>query len=189
MNNEIWKPVVGFEGLYEVSDAGRVRSLDRVITTRGRWGGEAQRRLRGRALRPRRFSNDYLGVQLCDAEGQKTKLIHRLVAEAFLGDQPEMQVNHKDGVRSHNHIGNLEWATCGDNHRHAHSLHWRKLNSRAIRVAAALPEGPSVFESMKSFVRHLKSVYGFDRSAGSVYSAVDKGHNCCGFPVWRASHG
>ena len=118
---ENWLPVPGYEGAYEVSDLGRVRSLDRFVEAMTRWGTSTFRRLRGRELKATDNGNGYLVVHLCDAEGRRTALIHRLVAAAF---QPEVAgktfVNHKDGDKSNNALANLEWCTRSENMQHAH---------------------------------------------------------------------
>lgn len=108
---ERWLPVVGYEGIYEVSSFGRVRSLDRADA--------AGRRRFGRILSPG-SSNGYLYVQLCRDRTQKLFRIHTLVAAAFIGKCPDgFTVNHIDGVKTNNRDTNLEYLTPGDNVRHA----------------------------------------------------------------------
>lgn len=187
MTEEIWKPVSGFEGFYEVSNLGNVRSINREIETRDAWGGTAVKKLRGRMLSPLRYPNGYLGARLCKGGDVEIRLVHRLVATEFIGSGHDLQVNHVNANRADNRVQNLEWVTCSENHRHAHSLPHRKLNARAIQVAAALDEGPAVFESLKAFVRHLSASRGVTRSAGSVFSAIRKNHLCAGVPVWEVS--
>ena len=113
--NEIWKPVAGMEGLYEVSDQGRVRSLDRVVGHR--WGGAAVKR--GKMLAPRLDKDGYQFIGMSAAGITIQAKVHRLVAEHFLqrGDLPE--VNHKDLVKTNNVATNLEWVTRKRNQEHA----------------------------------------------------------------------
>lgn len=103
MSTEIWKPVTGYEGLYEVSDHGRVRSLDR----RDRMG----RFYKGRVLRPRRLKHGYLRVNLCFNGSSEARYVHRLVLEAFVGPCPEgMQACHfPDRDPANNRRSNLRW--------------------------------------------------------------------------------
>ncbi len=120
---EGWRPVVGFEDVYEVSDAGRVR--------RG-----------GHVLIPLRNSAGYRAVQLWRDGRPTTRLIHVLVAAAFLGPAPEGQdVNHCDGDKTHNAVANLEYVTRSENNRHAYRLGLRKVTvdqmSRARRKPRA----------------------------------------------------
>lgn len=109
---EEWRPVVGFEGLYEVSDMGNVRSVERQIRVLGRWGGEEVRTYRSKILRPHRAKDDYLRVGLCLHGERVTRTIHSLVAEAFLGPRPEGQeVRHLDCKGYRNCLENLAYGT------------------------------------------------------------------------------
>lgn len=102
-------PVPGFEHLYEVSDHGRVRSLDRVAGS-----GRYSRRVRGRVLTTGGLP--YRAVGLCRDGDHITRRIHRLVALAFLGPQPEgHEVAHNDGDKLNNRASNLRWATRASN--------------------------------------------------------------------------
>lgn len=118
---QIWRPIAGYEGLYEVSSLGRVRSLDREVEVPcTRWGGVMMRPIRGRELRPFPDCNGYETVTLCISSRRWAASVHRLVAEAFcdkLGDCDE--VNHKDGVKQNNDHTNLEWTTHQANVVHA----------------------------------------------------------------------
>lgn len=111
---ESWRPVVGFEGLYEVSDQGRVRSLDRVTT--GRWGAAAYR---GRMLLPDRNNPDgYERVTLQRAGKRIRRAVHHLVLEAFVGPRPdEAEACHGDGDPANNVASNLRWDTHSANIR------------------------------------------------------------------------
>lgn len=114
--NEIWRHVVGYEGLYEVSSIGRVRGLDRTIKTR--WGTSAIHR--GRILKPSTSNNGYITVELWKDSKNKRTTVHRLVAQSFVGNpESKPEVNHIDGVKSHNDYRNLEWVTRSENERHA----------------------------------------------------------------------
>lgn len=121
-DTEIWKPVVGYEGLYEVSDHGRVRSLDRSAHIACRWGGTATRLIRGRVMRATDNGRGYLMVHLSTNGYRDPRLVHRLVAEAFVPVAEERQfVNHRDGDKTNNTASNLEWCTRAENMAHAHS--------------------------------------------------------------------
>jgi hypothetical protein len=119
---ENWKDIAGFEGFYQISDLGRVRSLDRkVATTRGRLHS-----CRGRVLKPMTTSCDssaaYHVVNLQRGGRFTYRLVHALVAEAFIGPRPAgLQVNHKDGMKANNAATNLEYVTPSENKRHAHA--------------------------------------------------------------------
>lgn len=109
---EEWRPVVGYEGLYEISDRGRVR----------RSGNDALGRPRyiGRILALTLFKQGYVKINLYKNSQVKTKKVHCLVAEAFIGPKPlGMDTNHKDGNKTNNCISNLEYITRRANCRHA----------------------------------------------------------------------
>ena len=118
--NEAWQPVPGYEGLYEVSDQGRVRSLDREIEKRGRAGVLMNLQLRGRVLKPQMDGNVRLFVTLSKDGKCKPQRVHKLVAHAFLGTKPEgLQINHIDGDCQNNAASNLEYCTASENMKHA----------------------------------------------------------------------
>lgn len=122
---EVWLPVVGYEGLYAVSDAGNVRSLARVNI--------CGRPVRERVLKPRRHPDGHLRVTLCRGGVQKTFLVHRLVATAFLPDPgPNEECCHGDGDPSNNAVSNLRWDSRSENHRdcvrHGTHNHARKTH-------------------------------------------------------------
>lgn len=108
---EQWKPIRGYEGLYDVSTWGRVRSHDQILNRKNgtvKW--------KGRILKPQRGSKGHWGVNLCKAGKSKTHFIHRLVAEAFLdNEEGNPLVRHLDDVRENNRLENLAWGTHSDN--------------------------------------------------------------------------
>lgn len=103
---ETWKPIVGYEDAYSVSDQGRVKR------TGAAKGGRV-----GTILKPRPTRKGYFRVSLCGRDFA----IHRLVLEAFCGPPPddETQGNHRNGDKSDNTLANLEWATPSENQQHA----------------------------------------------------------------------
>lgn len=114
---EKWLPVVGYERLYEVSNAGRVRCLDRTEHVRNRWGGITARRRRGKMLKASPNWNGYPAVWLVDDNKNVSGLlVHRLVYMAFVGPIPHgLDVAHNDGSRTNNWVGNLRAATRKEN--------------------------------------------------------------------------
>jgi hypothetical protein len=108
---ELWRPIPGYEGRYEASDQGRVRSVNRVVIC-GRGG--AQRR-RGRILKQYKERDGYLTVPL---GSRNKKSVHRLVLLAHVGPPPPgHECCHGDGVRSNNRLSNLRWGTRPENMR------------------------------------------------------------------------
>lgn len=109
--DERWLPVVGYEGAYEVSDQGRVRSLDRWLAYR-----HTRRLHRGRVLSPGRRSSGHLVVSLHKKTASRSHYVHQLVLRAFAGPRPSGQeVRHLDGVPTNNRLGNLVYGTRTEN--------------------------------------------------------------------------
>lgn len=110
MPDEIYLPVVGYEGSYEVSNLGNVKAL------RGHKRGE-------RVLKTYLSRHGYLLVHPCTNGVSRGKRVHRLVAEAFIPNPDNLpQVNHINGIKTDNSVGNLEWVTASENMTHAVSL-------------------------------------------------------------------
>jgi hypothetical protein len=111
-STERWLPVVGYEGVYAVSDHGRVMRL-----------AGSERVKKNRILAARNQSNGYLATTLWLNGNYNQQLIHRLVMQSFVGDCPKgITVNHKDGNKRNNHLSNLEYATQSENNKHAFAI-------------------------------------------------------------------
>ena len=115
---EIWKSIKGYEGIYEVSNLGRVKVLER--TAKGKLDNIQV--FKERILKPINQTNGYLKVNLIKNGTQKTVLIHRIVAIVFIEGDNSLTVNHKNGIKTDNKVENLEWATLSENHKHAFKL-------------------------------------------------------------------
>ena len=129
---ELWKDIKGFEGLYQVSTFGRVRSLDKYIDVKIRNVDKVLKR--GKILKPTYGKNGYLRVFLCK-NGKRTNFcVHRLVAEAFIPNPLNLPViNHKDEVKDNNYPYNLEWCTVKYNSNYGTAIK-RSAEKRSKKV-------------------------------------------------------
>lgn len=117
---EIWKDIEGYEGLYQVSNLGNIKSFSRRGT---------QSR-NDKVLKLTEEPNKYLRVALYKNGVQKRMLVHRLVAKAFLSNEKSLpQVNHISGIKSDNRVVNLEWCTAKENEKHAYEMGLHRIIS------------------------------------------------------------
>lgn len=172
-----WRPVKDFEGYYEVSNTGLVRSVDREIK-HSRGSGTFTKK--GKVLKPASDKNGYLLISLSRNSKQIKVRIHRLVAQAFIENVNNLPlVNHKDGVKSNNSIINLEWCDHSQNAIHAKDLGLTKIigeenPSSKLSKQDVLNIRHMYFMGYKS--RHLQYLY--DISSATVW-------DICNFRTWR----
>lgn len=141
IEGEIWLGVENYNGSYQVSTAGRVRSLDGM--TKSRKNGKVFDRKRvGQIIKPKSIKNGYQTVRFHKNGTRKTELIHRVVAKAFIKNPNKKPcVNHIDSNIINNNVNNLEWCTYAENSAHASSFgnlvkgemsHFSKLNNDKV---------------------------------------------------------
>ena len=136
--NEIWKDIPGYVGLYQASSLGRIRSLPRNTTS-------------GKVLSQYKNKNGYMYVSLCKNNVAKSTRVHVVVARAFYGDYDRrLQINHIDGEKDHNSIDNLEICTPGENTRHAYKTGLAKVNGIKVIDLDTLQVFESVTDAAKS---------------------------------------
>ena len=174
MKNEEWRDVVGYEGRYQVSSMGRVKSLARTDCL--------GRTVKERFLKPCDNGRGYLYISLSDGTGEhKRHYIHRLVGEAFVPNPLEKEdVNHKDENPSNNHASNLEWLT------HKENLNYGMRNER---VAKANSKPVAQYTKAGAFIKVWASAAEVKRQLGFNHSniiQVAKGNRktACGF-IWK----
>jgi hypothetical protein len=121
---EYWIAIRGYEGLYEVSNLGRVRSLDRgSFVMQDRYEQARWTRRRGRLLKIHLDGKGYPMVRLCRAGIPKTIMVHRLVAQAFIPNlESKPAINHIDSNPFNNRVHNLEWCTIAENNAHTRAV-------------------------------------------------------------------
>ena len=112
---EEWRPVVGYEGLYEVSNTGQIRSFDRYV----KYSNGRIHLHKGKVLSPIKDKDGYLQVNLCYNGKIHQIKVHRIVAQAFIPNPNNLpQVNHKDEDKTNNSVDNLEWCTVKYNNNY-----------------------------------------------------------------------
>lgn len=125
MQNEIWKDIHGYEGMYQVSNLGRVKSIDRVVVK----SDGTLFRLKSRIMKP--YSHTYMYVRLTKDGKNRSYSIHRLVCEAFHPNPNNYPcVNHKDNNPLNNYVGNLEWCTYAYNNNYG--THSQRLSDTMV---------------------------------------------------------
>lgn len=136
MEIEEWRDVIGYEGLYQVSNTGKVRSYERTVNL-----GPGNKVTRVFPAKERSIflgrGKLYMTVGLCKNSKMIQYTVHRLVAIAFCenpDDKPE--VNHKDGIKTNNHSSNLEWVTRAENSQHAWDTGLNKSTAGYVRTEA-----------------------------------------------------
>ena len=147
--NEEWRPIEGYEGLYEVSNTGRVRSLDRYVKGKG----ESYRLQKGKMLSPIKNKYGYLQVNLCCNGKNKMFLVHRLSAQAFIPNPDNLpEINHKDENPGNNSVDNLEWCDRSYNNNYG----TRKDKVRDTNIKNGSWSGLSRKEYMKDYYEENK---------------------------------
>ena len=167
---ENWKAIAGYEGLYEVSDQGRVKSL-----------GNNKSRTE-KILKPQKNTHGYLQVNLCKDGHTKQTLVHRLVAETFIPNPNNLvTVNHKDEVKTNNIVSNLEWMSQKDN------INYGTRNKRA---GEALSKQVKMFdkftgELLATFPSLMEAVRVTGINQGNISSCCNGKYKSAGCYIWR----
>ena len=163
MKKEIWKDILGYEGLYQVSNFGRVRSLDRIVKEKN----GKNKFLKGKILKYILVYGGYMVVRLSKNGILKNYYVHRLVAQAFLDNPDNLpQVNHKDENPLNNVVSNLEWVSAKYNCNYG---------TRNERVAEKLSKTVLQYDLEGNFIKEWKSIMECGRN-GYIFTSVSK---CC----------
>ena len=142
--NEEWRDVKGYEGLYQVSNLGRIKALEKVDTGGKRWPEKI--------ISPIKQHSGYMHVGLWWGGECKQSRVHRLVAEAFIPNpENREQVNHLNENKADNRACNLEWATPKENTNYGHCIAKRRLG----RIRAVIREDGKYYESITEALRDM----------------------------------
>lgn len=157
---EVWKPILGYEGYYDVSNTGKVRSLDRK-----RNNVRYSRNLKGKELKQSFGNSGYLQVNLSVFGKQKIFMVHRLVGIAFVENDDiefKIAINHKDGNKTNNNASNLEWVSYSENQKHAYENGLNKWNpskgkpmKSVVQIDPDTDEVVCVFDSIGDATRRV----------------------------------
>lgn len=162
---EEWRDVVGYEGFYQVSNLGRVKSVSR--TQEIVWNGKiVKKSIKGKIIAQTKQNGGYLMANLSMNGKRKECTVHRLVAIAFV-DNPDglKEVNHKDGNKENNTVDNLEWCNRSDNLKHRA----RVLGQRGNAVKVRCIDTGEEFEAIKDAAEKVGV------SDTSIHTALKKG--------------
>lgn len=169
---EIWKPIEGYEGLYDVSSLGNIKN---IITYR--------------ILKPVRNGYGYLRVFLRKNNKTFTLKVHRLVALAFIPNpKNKPQINHKNGIKSDNKVSNLEWSTAKENSKHSFKI--LKNNYILNKVNGRLPSKSIIqYDLNNNFIKKwpsLKNASEFlNINIGSLHGILNGIGKTCGGFIWK----
>lgn len=185
---EIWKPVKGYEGLYEVSNLGKVRSLDHICKYRIK-GYVITKLIEGRILNNHLATIGYYILGLHKDKKSRFVYVHRLVAEAFIENPNGYRyINHKDEDKTNNRVDNLEWCT------QKHNLNWGTSRARLSASRKANPHNNRRIAQLSldgSLIKVFNSAADAAEAMGVRYPSIIGccrgyvGHKTCSGYKWR----
>jgi hypothetical protein len=169
LEGENWRDIQGYEGLYQVSNLGRVKSLDRVIHYKAdeHYSVSFDKQVKGKIIR-QCCSNGYMILDLCKNGKIKNKTVHRLVATTFIENPNNHPViNHKDKCRSNNRVDNLEWCTQKYNNEYSNTQE-KASSSRKMSIWQ--------FDKSFNFIKEYESAADAERELGYSHISISE---CC----------
>lgn len=179
MAEERWLPVAGFEGLYEVSDQGRVKSLKRLVKRKTKGDYIVKERI----LKPFTRGDGYVFVPLSKNGTRCTKSVHRLVAEAFIPNPDNLpEVNHKDENKSNNELGNLEW--CDQEYNSNYGTSKVRLGDKVAKKVSAIDVHGRVVATFRS-QSDAERMTGISQS--SISACINSVQSTAGGYSWKSA--
>lgn len=181
--NEEWRDVQDYEGVYQVSNYGRIKRVEHTkVYKSANQSGKfmAHYRYDAMILKPCFDSGGYIQIHLCRHQKKRWTKIHRLVAEAFLPNPDNLpQVNHKDGNKENSRLDNLEWVSMSDNMQHAYKT---GLNFGRVKAILQFDLNGNFVQEFKSITEAAKAV---DRNPSSIQSHLKGKTTQCGGYMWK----
>ena len=167
---EEWRAIKGYENLYEVSNLGRVRSLERYVKSK-----TGTRIVKERILKPVNVGSGYLGVGLYKEGKVRIIYVHRLVAQAFIPNPNNLpEVNHKDENKTNNRVENLEW--CTREYNMSHGTRSERAGKAHCKRIICL-ELQRVFNSIGAVAEYL------DCTRSNVGNCIKNENKCMGYTL------
>ena len=169
---EQWKAITGYEGLYEVSSYGRVKSISRYESHYEKHHGIrrlVKRHQKGRILKTSMRKTGYVQIILSKQSKIRTFTVHRLTAQEFCpGFKSSLHVNHKDGIKDNNHYKNLEWVTRTENMIHARDIGLLDMNItvKSHSIVKLTIQG--------NFIKEFSSIREVERQKEGCHSYISK---------------
>ena len=166
---EIWKDIPGYEGLYQASTCGRIKSLPHyTMSSVGK-----KRKFESRIISQRSVAQGYLQVTLYKSGKSKQCLVHRLILITFTSDKQGLEVNHKDENKTNNHLSNLEWVTSKENCNYGTRNMRLSASKKGLdtakccdRIGLLNPNSVKVYALNKDMT--INSIYSCYREAGEA---------------------
>lgn len=170
---EIWKDIKGYEGLYQISNLGRVKSLKRIE--------KFYHNKEDKILKAAKCGNCYLKVILCKNNIKRNLMIHRLVAETFISNpENKVTVNHIDGNKHNNCVDNLEWNSYSENIKHAYKLGLNYGSDKMKgRTGKFCKTSKAVYQIDKTTNKILNEYYSLRETEKATGIKAQSIINCC----------
>lgn len=169
MDDIIWRPMANFEGLYDISSSGDIRSVAREFSYYDpRWNRITTRKHKSAIMKQLDSVGGYKFVQLRKDGKYYPRYVHRLVAQTFIPNpESKKEVNHKDGNKANNDITNLEWVTPSENQRHSHQVLGHPSSTKGThlseehkrKMSIALRGKPGYTHTAETRAKFIKSRY------------------------------